>query len=246
MLRSLRVWFMKRITSRLAFALCGALLLLSAGMGAGLVAPAHANSPGRTPETIKRASSLDPGHGVAVVSVRSELFLLAKLELWFLREGGSITNEADLIKFSRKESGLSFGGNSTTKYRPVAVQLPPGRYRLVGHGAKCQKVPGPDERCLVDVKFIGIGETVSFPSRGYGEGSPVFEVRTGALTLAGDFALTARNRVEWSPIPPKPLRKVARGFEGMPQAPAPAVDSSFRLKYPLRPRSMSDDRGRRY
>lgn len=233
---------MSRIILRIAFALCLALVATGGGLGQA----AWANSPGRVPEKVKSASALDDGHGAVIVSVRSELYLLAKLELWFLREGGSAANDADLIKFSRKESRLSFGGNSTTKYRPLSVQLPPGRYRLIGHGAKCQKVPGPDERCLVDVKVAGIGETVSFPSRGYDEGAPVFEVRAGAVTLAGDFALTARNRVEWSPLPPKPLRKTMRSFSGLPRGPEPSVDESFRLKYPLRPRSMSDDRGRRY
>ncbi|MDJ0977521.1 MAG: hypothetical protein QNI87_03215 [Erythrobacter sp.] len=234
---------MRRTGTRLA-----ALLLALAALCAVPLAPARAaaNDPGRVPEKVSRASALDPGHGAVIVSVRSELFLLAELNVWFLREGGDIANEADLIRVSRKESSLSMGGNSTTKYKPLAVQLPAGRYRLVGHGAKCEKVPAPNERCLADVKFAGIGETVSFPSRGYDEGSPVFEVREGELTVAGDFGLTARNTLEWSEIPPEKLGKIARKFASLPRAPAPEVAEDYRLKYPLRPRSYNDDRGRRY
>jgi hypothetical protein len=233
---------MKSLAIRLFAAFCVALSALAVGSGGA----ALAEVPGRAAPKIARAASLDSGHGAVIISVRSELYLLARLDLWFLREGGSIADTADLVRVSRSESGLSFGGNSTTRYKPLAVQLPAGRYRLVGHGAKCPKVPAPDERCLVDVKIAGIGDTVSFPSRGYGEDAPVFEVRAGAVTLAGDFALTARNRIEWSTIPEQQIATLARRFARLPSGPEPQVDETFRLKYPLRPRSMNDDLGRRY
>ncbi|MEO0590016.1 MAG: hypothetical protein AAFZ11_05590 [Pseudomonadota bacterium] len=220
------------------------LTALAAAIALLLPAPAVAQQ-GAEPERVSRASSLEPGHGAVIVSVRSELFLLSKLNVYFVREGGDIANEADIVRFTRSQPTLSFG-NTTTKYKVLSFQLPAGRYRLAGHGAKCTKVPEPDERCLVDVKVAGIGETVSFPSRGYGEGSPVFEVREGALTIAGDFALTARNTLEWSVIPPDKLKKVVKKFAELPQAREPLVAEEFRLKYPLRPRSFEDDRGRRY
>ncbi|MDY7099145.1 MAG: hypothetical protein SXU28_13500 [Pseudomonadota bacterium] len=211
-----------------------------------LAQPALANAPGQEAEPIRNARSLDANNGAVILSFRSELYLIAKMELFFLREGGDPANAADVYRFSRKEGGFSLGGNSTTKYKVRAYQLPAGRYRLVAHGAKCTKVPSPNERCIADVRFAGIGETVSFPSRGYGEDAPVFEVRAGALTNAGDFALTARNTIEWSVIPPKKLSKIAKQFASIPTAPQPNVSQDYLLKYPLRPRSMSDDRGRRY
>ena len=207
-------------------------------------APAMAQQ-GDEPERLSRASSLEAGHGAVIVSVRSELFLLSKLNVYFVREGGDMSNEADLVRFTRSQPALSFG-NTTTKYKVLSFQLPAGRYRLAGHGVKCTKVPEPDERCLVDVKVAGIGETVSFPSRGYGVGAPFFEVREGALTIAGDFALTGRNTLEWSVIPPEKLNKVAKKFAELPRARDPLVAEEYRLKYPLRPRSFEDDRGRRY
>ena len=179
------------------------------------------------------------------MSVRSELYLVARLNVYFLREGGDVSNAKDVVRLSRSQPALSFG-NSTTKYKVLSVQMPAGPYRLVGHGAKCLKVPAPDERCLADVKFAGIGETVSFPSRGYGEDAPVFEVRDGAVTVAGDFGLTARNTLEWSAIPSDKLSNASKPFRALPGGPEPEVSEDFQLKFPLSPRSLDDDRGRRY
>ena len=200
---------------------------------------------GVEPEKISRASKLEPGHGVVIISLRSELYLRAKLDLFFLREGGDLTNPEDVIQISRSQPALAFG-NATTKYKPLSVQLPAGRYRMIAHGIKCPKIPAPDERCLVDISFLGMGDTISLPSRGYGEDAPVFEVREGALTIAGDFGLTARNTVEWSELPGDKLNKVAKRFYGLPRGPEPQVDKDYFLKYPLRPRSIEDDRGRRF
>lgn len=222
--------------------LCAALLALGAYGAASAMAEGE---PAREADRITRASALEAGHGAVILSVRSEIYLIAPLDVYFVREGGDIADPADVVRFSRSEGAFSLG-NSTTKYKVRSYQLPAGRWRLAGHGVKCPKVPEPDERCLVDVKFAGIGETISFPSRGYGEDAPVIEVREGALTLAGDFALTARNTIEWSSIPPAQLEREARRFVDLPRGPEPQVGESFRLEYPLRPRSLSDDRGRRY
>ncbi|MEM6857828.1 MAG: hypothetical protein AAF559_08145 [Pseudomonadota bacterium] len=236
---------MSVLLPRFACTLLAGLAFMVAIIVAALVpTPAFAQQ-GAEPERISRASSLEPGHGAVIVSVRSELYLLSKLNVYFVREGGDIANEADIVRFTRSQPTLSFG-NTTTKYKVLSFQVRAGRYRLAGHGAKCTKVPEPDERCLVDVKVIGIGETVSFPSRGYGEDAPVIEVREGALTIAGDFGLTARNTLEWSAIPSDKLNKVAKKFARLPRAPDPVVGEDYLLKYPLRPRSFEDDRGRRY
>ncbi|MFW5634140.1 MAG: hypothetical protein ACOCYR_04535 [Erythrobacter sp.] len=201
--------------------------------------------PGREPERATRAGALDPGHGVVILSVRSELFLLDELDVWFVREGRSVDDPADVIRFTRRQPALAFG-NRTTGYKLRAYQVPAGRWRLAGHGVRCEKVPAPEERCLVDVRVLGIGETVSFPSRGYGEDAPVFEVRAGALTDAGDWSLTARNTIEWSEIPAQERRALDRRFAALPRAPAPEVAQAHRLRYGLVPRSYRDDRNRRY
>ncbi|MEQ8772167.1 MAG: hypothetical protein RIC51_04930 [Erythrobacter sp.] len=200
---------------------------------------------GREAERIIRASALDPGHGAVILSVRSELFLLEELSVWFVREGGSLDNPGDLVRFTRSQPMLAFA-NRTTQYKVRAYQLPAGRWRLAGHGVKCEKVPAPDERCLVEIKVLGIGETVSFPSRGYDEDAPVFEVRAGAVTNAGDWGLTARNTIEWSQIPADEAGEWQRRFAALPRAPDPQVPEEYRLKYGLFPRSYDDDKNRRY
>ncbi|QIQ86175.1 hypothetical protein [Erythrobacter sp.] len=200
---------------------------------------------GREPDEISRAGALKEGTGAIIISIRSELYLLDELSVWFVREGGSKDNPADLVRFTRSQPALAFG-NRTTKYKVRAYQLPAGRWRLAGHGVRCEKVPAPDERCLVDVKVLGIGETVSFPSRGYGEDAPVFEVREGALTDAGDWGLTARNTIEWSPIPPDQARKALRRLSSLSAGPKVEVSEDYRLKYGLFPRSYDDDKNRRY
>lgn len=196
-------------------------------------------------ERVSRASALAPGHGAVILSVRSELYLLDELNVWFVREGGSIANQEDLVRFTRSQSALVFG-NHTTKYKVRAYALPAGRWRLAGHGVRCEKVPAPDERCLVDVKVLGIGQTVRFPSRGYDDDAPVFEVRAGALTNAGDWGLTARNTIEWSQIPADEARRWQRRLDTLSDGPPVEVPEGYRLRYGLSPRSYQDDKNRRY
>ena len=201
--------------------------------------------PGSKAERVSRASSVDNGFGAVVISIRSELYLDDPLQVYFLREGGSITNDADVVRFERRQGFFAFG-NDTVEYQIRAFQLRPGKYRLVAHGMNCPKIPAEDERCLIDVQGLGGGEVLSRPSRGYGEDAPSFEVRAGSVTVAGDFALTARNTIEWSAIPANELSRTRDRFSRLPAAPEPAVPEEFKLKYGLTPRQYVDDYNRRY
>ena len=201
--------------------------------------------PGTEAERVSRASSVDAGHGAVVISIRSELYLEDTLGVYFLREGGEVTNDADVIRFERDQGMLSFG-NDTLGFKVRSYQLRPGTYRLVAHGVSCAKVPAENERCLVDFKGIGGTEEISRPSRGYAGNVPSFEVRAGEVTYAGDFILTARNTVEWAAIPPDELRWSMRRFAEMPRAPEPIVPGDYVLVYGLQARSLEDDWNRRY
>lgn len=218
-------------------------LLLSA-----LASPAwdavHAE-PGSAVERVSRASALDGGYGAVVISIRSEIYLDDPLQVYFLREGGSIANDNDVVRFERRQGFFAFG-NDTVEYKVAAYALPLGTYRLVAHGMNCPKIPEEDERCLIDVHGLGGSAELSRPSRGYGDNAPSFDVREGSVTYAGDFALTARNAVEWSPIPEPELMRIRRDFARLPEAPAPLVADEFNLKYGLTPRHYEDDRNRRY
>ncbi|MEP1422184.1 MAG: hypothetical protein ABJK59_10485 [Erythrobacter sp.] len=222
-----------------------ALAIPGAGPGSGEVSAQSEAAPAVEAQQVKRASAIDPGFGGVIISIRSELYLEEPLDVYFLREGGKIANPSDVFRFGRKQSFFAFG-NSTVKYQVRAYQLPVGTYRMVAHGIDCPKIPAQDERCLIDRRGLTGTVEVSRPSRGYDAIAPTFEVREGTLTNAGDFALTARNTVEWSAIPPMELSKVGRRFRDLPSGPEPVIPEGFALKFGLFPRSFEDDRGRRY
>ncbi|WP_156777203.1 hypothetical protein [Erythrobacter sp. NAP1] len=201
--------------------------------------------PGVEAERVSRASALDDGFGAVVISIRSEIYLDEPLDVFFLREGGDVANDADVVRFERKQGLIAFG-NDTLKYKVHAYQLRPGTYRLVGHGMECPKVPAEDERCLIDAPGLFGREEISRPSRGYGVIAPTFEVRAGAVTYAGDFALTSRNTIEWSEVPSEELRQTERRLARLARAPEPVIPDEFKLKYGLFPRSYEDDLNRRY
>lgn len=196
-------------------------------------------------ERIEQPSALDAGHGAVVISIRSSLWLDDPLDVYFLREGGDIANDADVVRFVRKQGFFSIG-NDTTKYKIRAYQLRPGTYRLVAHGVGCPKIPAVNERCLIEEPGIFGSLEYSRPSRGYPDIAPTFEVRSGEVTYAGDFALTDRNTIEWSQIPAEELRGLERRFARLRRAPEPIIPGEYRLRYGLFPRSYSDDAGRKY
>lgn len=227
------------------FVMFCALLLAWGALESPSVLAQSANAPAFEAAQVKRASAIAAGHGAVVLSIRSEIYLEEPLDVYFLREGGNIANASDVISFRRKQSFFAFG-NSTVEYQVRTYHLRAGTYRLIAHGIDCPKIPAENERCLVDRSGLTGTVEVSRPSRGYGEGAPTFEVREGMLTNAGDFALTARNTIEWSAIPPKDFGKAIQRFRGLQSGPDPVIPDGFRLKYGLFPRSFEDDRGRRY
>lgn len=227
------------------FVMFCALLLAWGALESPSVLAQSANAPAFEAAQVKRASAIAAGHGAVVLSIRSEIYLEEPLDVYFLREGGDVANASDVISFRRKQSFFAFG-NSTVEYQVRTYHLRAGTYRLIAHGIDCPKIPAENERCLVDRRGLTGTVEVSRPSRGYGEGAPTFEVREGMLTNAGDFALTARNTIEWSAIPPKDFGKAIQRFRGLQSGPDPVIPDGFRLKYGLFPRSFEDDRGRRY
>lgn len=218
---------------------------MSAACAVAVLSGCTISTPGIEAETISRAGAIDQGMGAVVLSVRSAIFLDEPLDVYFLREGGDITNEDDIVVFERKQGGFSLK-NDTVRYQPQAFALAPGTYRLVAHGMECDAVPLPTERCRVERRIMGRLRLLSRPSRGYGPIAPTFEVRAGQVTYAGDFALTGRNKIEWSPIPDDELGEISADFANVQIGPEPVVPVSFELKYPLVARNYTSDMGRQY
>ena len=220
-------------------------LALLAALMTGFAAGAALAEPGTEAERVSQASQVDDGYGAVVMSIRSEIYLDEPVQVFFLREGGSIENDADVIRFGRRQGFFALG-NDTLSFQVRAYQLRPGTYRLVAHGMDCPKVPGEDERCLIDESgLLGTVER-SRPSRGYPEIAPTFEVKVGAVTYAGDYILTSRNRIEWLEIPREEVTKMERRFATMARAPDPIIPGEYRLIYGLTAREWVDDARRRY
>ena len=153
--------------------------------------------PGTEVERISQPSALDNGYGAVVISIRSSLWLDDPLQVYFLREGGDVSNDADVVRFERKQGLFSFG-NDTTKYKIRAFQLTPGTYSLVGHGVGCPKVPAVNERCLIEEPGIfGSDEWSQIPSD---ELRPL-ERRFGRLPRAPEPIIPGEYRLRYGLYP---------------------------------------------
>jgi hypothetical protein len=194
------------------------------------------------PKQVSAAKSLKAGQGVVIISIRSEIFLPDKLDVFFAREGDAPGKEAMVVRFSRSQSMLAIG-NDTTDYAVKSYALPAGRYRLVAHGVNCPGVPPPGMGCAIR---IGAGPTIPRPSRGYSGETPSFVVEAGKLTVAGDFLLANSNQMLWSTLPDAKLDTAKSKFSALEIVAPPAVPEGFVLTRPVRPTGMFDNFGRKY
>ena len=184
------------------------------------------------PRQLVSADRLAPEMGAVRISIQSQVQLTGgSLFVWFLREGGDPANRNDLLRLERGQ-GVPLLGRNMVDPRPDIWALPPGRYRLIAHSAGCNTLPPPNTIC-----------SNGSPTQRYGSEVPVFEVRAGQLTDAGEFILEApagsqigegtgvveaqrnpltfriRTRPATAPIP--------AGFAALPSGPALDVPPSF-------------------
>lgn len=211
--------------------------LLLAALALSLAATASAKI--TKPKQVSGQKAVKAGTGVAVVSIRSEIFLPDKLDVFFQREGAE---GEDVVRFSRSQSVMAIG-NDTTDFAVKSYALAPGRYHLVAHGVNCPGVPPPGMGCAIR---IGYGPTISRPSRGYAGETPAFVVEVGKLTIVGDFVLASSNQMLWSALPDVELTALRAKFAALPEAAKPEVPAGFALTRPVRPSGMFDNLGRQY
>jgi hypothetical protein len=191
------------------------------------------------PKQVSTAKAVKAGTGVVVVSIRSEIFLPDKLDVFFRREGAE---GEDVVRISRSQSMMAIG-NDTTDYAVKSYALAPGRYRLVAHGVNCPGVPPPGMGCAIR---LGYGPTISRPSRGYAGETPVFVVEGGKLTMVGDFLLASTNNMLWSALPETQTTQVKSKFAALPEASQPEIPQGFTLTRPVQPSGIFDNFGRQY
>ncbi len=201
---------------------------------------------GTRPKEVSSPKALKPSDGAVIVSVRSEIYLPEALEVYFLREGGSVDKSADVISFVRKHNYLAMS-NTSTGFATRALKVVPGRYRLVGHGMNCPSVPPPGMICSVSISMNGMGggRGIPRPSRGYAGVTPVFEVIAGKVTNVGDLILCDDNFVRMTALPATELIKMSAKVGG-DAGPAPIVPDEFVMKRAARVNGMFDNIGRQY
>jgi hypothetical protein len=141
-----------------------------------LIAPATAERPGAisSPNRLLRGEM-----GAVRLSVQSQVQLSGPLYIWFLREGGDPSRDADLLRFVRGQ-GVPLMGSNMVDSRAQIFAVRPGRYRLIAHSKSCSSLPPPNAIC-----------TAGGPTERYEGETPVFEVRAGQVTDAGEFILEA-------------------------------------------------------
>lgn len=184
------------------------------------------------PRQLASADRLASEMGAVRISIQSQVQLTGgSLFVWFLREGGDPANRDDLLRLERGPGVPLLGRNMVDPRFDVWV-LPPGRYRLIAHSAGCSTLPPPNAIC-----------SNGSPTERYESEVPVFEVRAGQLTDAGEFILEApansligegtgvveaqrnpltfriRTRPGTAPIP--------SGFAALPSGPALEVPPGF-------------------
>jgi len=152
--------------------ICGGLVLALVSSSASAYEPRPINSAGQVKKEL----------GAVRISVQSQVQLLETLHVFFLREGGDPRNSADILKFERKQ-GVPILGANMVDTKPQVFAVPAGRYRLLAHTVGCGTLPPMNTVCAINWKPM--------PTARYGEDAPVFEVRTGSLTEAGEFILEA-------------------------------------------------------
>jgi len=148
--------------------------------GMACAALIHAPALAVEPRKIATTQSLKQGMGAVRISIQSQVQLThGTLFVWFLREGSDPSRYANQLRFER-ETGVPVMGSNMVDSKPLVFALQPGRYRFVAHGTGCSTLPPPNAIC-----------TNGGPTERYEDETPVFEVKEGHLTDAGEFILEA-------------------------------------------------------
>ena len=214
-------------------------LLLTAFTLAILAAPVSAAPP--RPKKVTTERAVKQSFGVLAISIRSEIYLPDKLDVFFVRDGGDVRNDKDVFRVSRTQSLLAVD-NDTGDFVTKSYLLAPGRYRLAGYGVNCPGVPPPGMVCAVTITMYGIrGAPTARPSRGYTGETPSFEIEPGKLTVIGDLILTNENYMLWAPLPEAEVVKLRTAFPGLSSGSEPVIPEEFVLRRAFQPHGVLEN-----
>lgn len=180
-------------------------------------------------QQLSAPGNLGAEQGAFLLSLRSQARFSEKVRIWFLREGGDETNNADLIEITRRQA---FGGPSMLKSIPRFYAVKPGKYVLIAHMVGCEGLPPPGQVCVV-----AGGKGDPLPTARYTAPAPSFVVEAGKLTDAGEFVLEypkgavtgqivrdpAQAQIRWRGLP----FRVVGAFAKMPPGPGPVIPAKF-------------------
>lgn len=132
------------------------------------------------PKKIRSPAKLKDGEGAVQLSVRTQTQATNTAIFYFIAvdENGRDTNR--VIRFERG-AGVPLMGSNMIDEKQQVYRVPAGRYRPIAFTVACDEMPtAPGLVCSQ-----GFGN--SYPTGFYPNGTPVFEVREGEFTRAGDF-----------------------------------------------------------
>lgn len=132
------------------------------------------------PKKVKSPKKLRDGEGALQLSVRTQTQSINTAIFYFVAvdENGRDTDR--VIRFERG-AGVPLMGSNMIDEKQQVYRVPAGRYRPIAFTVACDEMPTAPG--LVCSQGFGNG----YPTGFYTEGTPLFEVREGEFTRAGDF-----------------------------------------------------------
>ncbi len=211
-----------------------ALLAMIAGLALSVPQSAAAQSRYSVsePKKIKAPKQLKPGEGAVQLSVRTQKQFVETAIVYFVAVDAEGRDTDRVLRFERG-AGVPVMGSNMIDEKQLTYRVPAGRYRPIAFTVACDAMPtSPGLICS-----RGFGS--AYPTGFYPGGTPVFEVKAGEFTRAGDFI------VEYTgpkPAPGQSLLDVkdspldwqimwregsgtSAGFESLPQNSASAPDT---------------------
>lgn len=159
---------------RRSMALCGSVLLAASP---ALAEPRYDVT---EPKKAKSAKQLRAGEGALQLSVRTQKQFIETVIVYFVAVDDNGRDTGRVLRFERG-AGVPVMGSNMIDEKQQTYRAPVGRYRPLAFTVACDAMPSaPGQIC-----GNGIGTT--YPTGFYPAGSPVFEVKEGQLTQAGDF-----------------------------------------------------------
>jgi hypothetical protein len=194
---------------------------------AALLAASPAAAREAEPNQVKAARDVKAGHGVVILSLRSQDQLFGKLSVWFAADDDTARRSgADHVKFERKQ-GVPLAGYNMVDLKPSAFSVPAGKWRLLAHTVRCGQLPPPDTTCVVTGANSGI-----YPTGRYDGSSVLLDVQPGSVLDAGDLILEfpagtevrgkvkmkrqRTMRLRWKPLPEARAAAIVAPFAGLP------------------------------